>query len=350
MCRAKSEENEGREKRRCGCDSTEKRRLRYGISLAKRVYNLLTINSPKPNFYATTEDAFTVEIVKKEIDRLYTFDLPGFRTNGNLIEQDRRLNTIGAGIEYIAATKYASPTDEQLAEAEDPAPLLEQRNEALRNALTDVGVEFADPNTIQTSSDSDKDAVNGLKKALEFYPQSWIDRSNKDQKEKRFWVSKTTGRGHYYENYDVDDAVVAELAIRTESEFLVGDGMTSNAMHEFAHRVGDLVPSVNLSERTFLMRRAGHIAVERPDGSMPKPEKLSRINGSKTESGYRDNFPDHYMGKVYEDNSLGVELFPTGMEALFTGRFGGLSGMDGYSADPDFRKFILGVIASSAKK
>lgn len=399
MCRLKAEGKE-----RCGCDSSEARRLRFGVSLAKRVYNALTIRPPKPNFLTPLEgqDSPTVENMKEEISRLHSFVYTGFRTNENLIRQDRRLNTIGAGIEHLSITKYGSPTDEQLVEAErvsasdfklsqteakmayenykselveagktdeeaheeatvrvrnELAPeshkklclLLEKRNEALRNALADVGVQFTDPETLIVSPLSDLEAVEGLKTALPFYPQAWIDLSNKHSNEMPFEVTKSLDRGHYYENYE-NDSPVAELAIKKDSRFLVGGDMTSNATHEFAHRVGDLVPSVNLSERTFLMRRAGHIALPRPDGSVPKPEKLSKIDSSKTELGYRDNFPIHYMGKVYGDGSLGGELFSTGMEALFTGRFGGLSGMAGYSADPDYKRFILGMIASSAKK
>lgn len=399
MCRLKSERIE-----RCDCDNSEARRLRFGISLAKRIFNVFAIKPPKPNFLTPFEgrESFTVESVKEEISLLDDFNDPETMTNQRLIEQDRRLNTIGEGIEFLALTKYDSPTDEQLVAAENASAsdfklgkkeakaahrrykaelveagkpddeahkeaairvkaelrpeshkalclLLEKRNEALRNALSDVGVEFSDPETLKVSRLSFPESVEGLKRAVPFYPQSWIDRSNKYTEVMPFKVTRSLERGHYYENHDTH-FTVAELAIRSDDNFLVGDAMTSNATHEFAHRVGDVVPSVAYGEKTFLMRRAGHMALQRPDGSLPQPEKLSKIDSSKTELGYRDNFPDHYMGKVYGDGELGGEIFSMGMEALFTGKYGGLSGMEGYSADPDYRKFILGTLASSAKK
>lgn len=337
MCRARNKEN-----RRCSCDSSEARRLRYGISLAKRIYNLLTVRPSKPNFLLPLEDTsfFTVENLKNEIEALHTFENPGLITNANLIAQDRRLNLIGEGVEFLAITKYDAPTDEELVETEEASAqsfkmwqdeateayqkykaqllasgrtakeaadeaearvneemrpeshvrlcsLLEKRNNAYKNALMDLGVQFANPESLAVSSDSDAEVLKSLRKAITFYPQSWVDLSNKSHREKMpLQVKKSNKRGHYRENYDTDTPT-AELEIRTDLNPLVGDDMTSNATHEFAHRISALVSSIDVSEKTFLLRRAGHIAM--PDGSRPKPEELSWIDSDKKEKGFRDN-------------------------------------------------------------
>ena len=39
-----------------------------------------------------------------------------------------------------------------------------------------------------------------------------------------------------------------------------------------------------------------------------------------------------------------------GMEYLFAGTNGGLAGLGNHKADADYKKFILGVLASSVKK
>lgn len=401
MCRAKDKEN-----RRCGCDTNEARRLRYGVNIAKRMWNSMVNRPPKPNFLESPKDValFTIENIKQEISSLQTFEDPSSATNAALIWHDRKLNTIGAGVEHLAATKYGAPSDEQLVEAEktvrvalelaqdeidakyekyklellesgknelesdeeaitraiqDNLPesygkfcsLIEIRNEAYRKSLVDVGVEFATPESFLTSEDSDKETLDSVRKAVTFYPQSWVDLSNEDQKDGGvpLQVTKSSGRGYYLEEYQDDDTKIkAELSIAAYENPYVGDERTSNAIHELAHRVSVFVPSIELSEKTFLARRTGQIALPRPDGSIPKPEKLSWMDTAKTEKGYRDNFPVHYMGRVYE-GGCGSEIFSTGMDSLFTGQLGGLSGIDEYSADPDYRKFILGLLASSAK-
>lgn len=399
MCRAKGEGD-----RRCGCDTTEKRRLRYGISVAKQLFRPFQTKPPKPNFLPSVvdEEAFTVETLKQDIENLYSFSSAESRTTANLMEQDRNLNTIGEGIEYLASTKYGSPSDEMLRAAEEASArgfelgqpkaqklynqyrsellaegfpaheaheeaasrvstemrpeshvilcsLLEKRNEAYKAALCEVGVVFADPHSLIVSEDSEPEAVEGLRAALAFYPQSWVDASNEAQEDIPLYVVECEARG-YYEEDNSSDFPTAILGIRTDEDFFVGDKRTSNATHEFAHRIESVVPSVALSETAFLFRRSGQLSIQREDGSISEPEELSFIDAAKKEQGYRDNFPVHYMGKVYEENIFSGEVVSMGMEALFTGKFGGLSGMEGYSSDPDYRKFLLGLLASSAKK
>jgi hypothetical protein len=55
------------------------------------------------------------------------------------------------------------------------------------------------------------------------------------------------------------------------------------------------------------------------------------------------------MGKIYSGSSY-TEILSMGMESLFAGTNGGFVGMDNNKPDADYKKFILGVLASSAKK
>lgn len=342
--------------------------------------------------------------------------------------------------------------------------LLEKRNEAMLSALKEVGVEFADPDSIEFSDDSHADAVKSLKNALPFYPQSWVDASNASNRVRPLRIKRSKGRAHYsssrgqntfthrteawitqkpkdwqpdphnkqdseyislegksewidpksgivHENWYGDNETrtawvsvsydyapegaspkgkvwekvehyeekyvsgegmvrtgnlitryrkprysrgmasttyKAELTVTKDSEMHVGnDAGMRVAMHEFAHRVEGTTPVVTAYEEAFLKRRAGHL---NPDSSSTvEPEKLTKIYSGRKEVGFKDNFPSHYMGKVYEGSSY-KEILSMGMESLFAGTNGGLAGLGNHKADADYKKFILGVLASSAKK
>lgn len=335
--------------------------------------------------------------------------------------------------------------------------ILEKRNEAMKAALTDVGVQFADPESFKYSSDSHSDAVKSLKKSLAFFPQSWIDNSNHYQSETPLRVKRSQGRAHYSENrrqttyqhvqevyvdvrpegwkpdlttkegqsyidmngekswtdpksgrvhyayrmpeghrawlrvnYDYHPhpkkgyepvtyaeevwtreggfqktgkmvteyrkarftreqtgiSYKAELTVTKDAVVRVGDDAGFRVgLHEFSHRVEHTTPIVKAYESAFLTRRAGQIS---PEGErLADGEKLSAIFEGRREKGYKDNFPTHYMGKVYEDGSR--EILSMGMESLFAGKNGALAGMEGYKADADYKRFILGILASTAK-
>lgn len=374
--------------------------------------------------------------------------------------------------EYIAINKEAADLSSKIFGSantevvEATKVLLEKRNEAIQSALKEVGVVFADPETINYSEDSHKDAVKSLKLALAYYPQSWVDASNTQHKNRELRIKRSTGRAHYssmkaqnkfthqteayvipkpadwkpdphdyYESQYVDlkgektwtdpvsgivhsgyssygqkgeqkhwlsmsyeyysgsgtpkgdswekvehyetkyvagegmvktgniqtkyrkpkttrsrssSTYMAELTVTKDSTVFVGNdkGMRV-AMHEFAHRVEATSPYVTAYEEAFLKRRAGHFS---EDGAS-EPEKLTSIyeGSKKKEMGYKDNFPTHYMGKVYSGSSY-KEILSMGMESVFAGTNGGLVGLGNHKADADYKKFILGVLASSATK
>lgn len=335
---------------------------------------------------------------------------------------------------------------------------LEKRNAAVKKALTEIGVEFANPDTLKFSEDSHKDAVKSLKKAIEYFPQQWVDNSNAYHHQTELRVKRSKGRAHYSssreqtkrtngnkasievqpegwkpdtdtlegkEYFDMQGEKVwvdpvsgqrqravyvpegnrtwaklhydygaspkkgweeveyakttysreerswvktgeratiyrkqklehvsttwerkAELTVSKDHIVRVGDDAGFRvAMHEFSHRVEHTTPRILGFEEAFLKRRAGHLPQTNPSGER---EELSEIYAGKKEVGYADNFPTHYMGKVYEDSYR--EILSMGMETLFAGNNGGFVGMQGYKADPDYKKFILGVLASSVAK
>jgi hypothetical protein len=410
MCRNKEERKE-----RCSCDTSEARRLRRNNRSARQLFAGLVLKVMQPNFLipVATEEPVTAANVKQNIASLNglleLLDDPNYNTTSVLVEYDNRLNSIGAAIEHISETEYGAPTDEEFREqaemvenafviykkealatgrTEDEAHtyaeqramddfggqtlenignMLEQRNEAIRNALIDVGVKFADPNTLKSTSYSDQDAVNSLKEALKYYPQSWVDASNAAHDEHPLYVKNSDIRAHYdhvpskIEHFELA-GTYSELIVNEDSDFFVGeDAGMSTAIHEFAHRVEYCVVGVTASEEIFLKRRSGHLPNK--DGKV-EPEELTEIypnvsndeeidedenedpKKKRKEMGYKDNFPDHYMGKVYENDCR--EILSTGMESLFAGMYGGFTGIFKYGADPDYKKFILGLIASTA--
>lgn len=90
-----------------------------------------------------------------------------------------------------------------LAEARDVRrPLYEKRSEAIMQTLKDVGVRFADPDSIHFSSISDDMAVASLKKAVRFYPQLWVDASNSKHLSSPLVVKTIKGRANYSAKYE----------------------------------------------------------------------------------------------------------------------------------------------------
>lgn len=162
-----------------------------------------------------------------------------------------------------------------------------------------------------------------------------------------------------YQNYDGEETVawrkprmrnefvdLTQIAELTVSVRPAEDGNRtpgfSCALHEMAHRIEATHPTVTTYEHAFLNDRARtHSA---------NPEKPTTISGQgkSREIGIKDNFTHHYMGRIYPDKSR--EILSTGMEAVFCGAFGGFAGAGKNKPDTDYKRFILGTIASTAKK
>lgn len=354
---------------------------------------------------------------------------------------------------HIALAENSQQREAVLAQVDDTVKsVLEKRNTAIVAALEEVGVTFADPESLQVADDSHKKAVQSLRKAIAYYPQQWVDNSNEQSEKLPLRVKDSKGRAHYssaalqdkfalrpfamvqskpadwtpdplsradsewvdlkgedtwtepktgrvYSNYDIhygdnmdgkkswlhisyeyrrsprrgyeevqyrdysgevvtayrkprmeririESEVTSELTVSKDAKTRVGDDPSFRvALHEFAHRVEHTTPQVQALEDAFLKRRTGRLPIK--GAETPEPEQPTAIYLKKREIGYKDNFPTHYMGKVYSDGYR--EILSMGMETLFAGKNGAFSGIDNYSPDPDYKKFVLGILASTAK-
>ena len=132
------------------------------------------------------------------------------------------------------------------------------------------------------------------------------------------------------------------------SEDLVGNNPTimvsgrhqSEMVHEFSHRLEVENPALYAATHEFRRRRTTEV-----DGTQePLRHYGNRGSGEKVRP---DGFVDSYIGKYYKFGNY-TEVFSTGVEALFCGRFGGLVG-DGDVArtDLEHRNLILGLFASA---
>jgi hypothetical protein len=132
---------------------------------------------------------------------------------------------------------------------------------------------------------------------------------------------------------------MAELTVDNEASAFGSNGYAT-AIHEFAHRIETTGPEfINTMQTEFLKRRT-------TDSSGVREKKQAIYGWSKRETGRFDNFADKYMGKEYM-GTKNHEILSCGAEAVFAGKFGGLSGVGKYTADPDMKNFILGLWASA---
>lgn len=150
---------------------------------------------------------------------------------------------------------------------------------------------------------------------------------------------ETTWRRPMTRRIQTQSIGMAELTVDSEpSRF--GSAGYATALHEFAHRVETTGPKfLDTMQREFIRRRT-------TDENGVREGKQSIYAWSKRETGRFDNFADKYMGKEYV-GTPNHEILSTGAEAVFAGKFGGLSGVGKYSADPDMKNFILGLWASA---
>lgn len=145
---------------------------------------------------------------------------------------------------------------------------------------------------------------------------------------------------------------VKVLAVNTDetiSEFVrkgvkssVADSKEGVAYHEFGHRMEDVMPDDKLTryERAFLKRRSG-----KNDENFNEQMTVARLEDELYHEG---GFVFKYTGKAYA-NSKYCEVFTTGIQALYSGEFGGLVGnshSSHYGTDADHRGFVLGTLAT----
>lgn len=172
-----------------------------------------------------------------------------------------------------------------------------------------------------------KQTLEQLHDAARYIPGEWIRAI--DDAHGPVTIRRATGKRGYY---------------NPQAETIVTGGELSTMHHEYAHRMEARLPQISVATKAFLERRT-----TLPDGSR---EREQRINGKRDELTRPDGFTDIYIGKDYPATSS-TEVFSTGTEALFTGRYGGLTGAQTeqtsgtpYSADPEHRNLILGLYST----
>lgn len=131
-----------------------------------------------------------------------------------------------------------------------------------------------------------------------------------------------------------------------EREHVVNISATSPAtdVHELAHVVEANNPHVVSACKRFLEDRTLDKTLSSPSFSP----------GSRNEKYCFDaGFAEEYSSRNYEGQNH-TEVFSTGMEAIFMGKYGALQGKETgrsktYAADPEHRALILGLLAESAQ-
>lgn len=253
---------------------------------------------------------------------------------------------------------------------------------AYRQALAeqrDMGLR--DGRMIATDTKSQKATVERLKKGLAYYPSDWLDREGsyeaswetngvlgpqQHQAQIPLRVRTTSKRAHYSHvtsemrrsGGNIQQSIYSELTIDKHDAGCLGPGV-STAVHEYGHRAERIQPRVNDLAQTHLARRTMHDNGERHEmepylvgksrlasGPSISMDEYERRDLGKSEWVRSDDFADRYTGKQNSHREDSSEVFTTGMEGVFSGRFGGLRGAGNWKEDREHRDFILGTLAT----
>lgn len=223
-----------------------------------------------------------------------------------------------------------------------------KRSEAYKDALASSGVLFSHGKNINTHSMSNSAMVNHITEGMTYYPQTWVDDSNAGRGQMLILNGPSMRSGYEsLKRTSVGDVYTITLG-KSDDDISINDDqrMTRVATHEIAHRMEDATTWVSHMEGAFLRRRATDAGEHTASQIYPHAEEGS--NKSK-EIGYKDHFPNHYMGKDYGDGRH-YEIFSMGMESLFHGTHGGFEGFGRMVKDEDYKYFMLGMLATSAKE
>lgn len=164
-------------------------------------------------------------------------------------------------------------------------------------------------------------------------------------------VSERKGWTKPVENHEVVYMSVLRIANPQRDENTgeispITDNQRRTAIHEFAHRIEERVPTIMRMEHAFLNRRTADA-----DGN-PRPLQyiyppLPTDSFMSAERGRDGGFVDNYIGKEYVD-SPAREVFSVGMESVLAGTYEGLVGYSNPKLqDSDMRAFIMGLLASA---
>lgn len=234
---------------------------------------------------------------------------------------------------------------------------------------------------IEVDSKSQKATVERLKKGLHYYPSDWLSR---DGSYEAHWetngimgpqayqqriplrVKSTSKRAHYADvvgerrlnGGQYETSIYSELTIGKRDDGCLGPGVTT-AVHEYGHRAERIQPRVNDLAQTHLARRTmgsdrerhqlePYLVGKQRARSGPSQDmfEYERRDEGKSEWVRPDDFAVNYTGKQNSAQDDSSEVFTTGMEGVFAGRFGGLRGAGRWKEDREHRDFILGTLAT----
>lgn len=218
----------------------------------------------------------------------------------------------------------------------------ETYGEAYKQALSDVGVDFANGDEMFDKKVYNKDYVdedfkNEMKAAISYYPVDWVD--NVDSKvnvHKYHPKGSTLGYVHYSEGASY---------IKTDKNVDLYSGDYSTSIHEFGHVLEINNNEIGRAERLFLIQ-------EKQKSSYSKVKKASSNQNCATDSMVREYSGVYYTGgstRSDKYNGNTYELFTTGVEALFAGDKTAFIPDESGKA-PQHRNFILGLFATTVRK
>lgn len=128
--------------------------------------------------------------------------------------------------------------------------------------------------------------------------------------------------------------------VSSVSSEITTDGTVSTSVHELAHRMENNDDRIGRACRRFIADRT---------------EGLSARRYGRSERVVEDSFVSPYVGKRYDAEKNATEVLAVGMEAISTGKYGGLTGRKDptepgveYVADPEHRSLVLGLLAGLA--
>ena len=253
---------------------------------------------------------------------------------GSLAAIQTELNTAVSARNEAQTNLYYQPYEAR-EEARNKISSLKEKEREIRQRIDKVQAEsvkavsdyvasirprndLSDERMLEGFSNPSRNSVNPtLIEAQRCFPKEWAEAFLSRGK----IVSKKVSRG-YFRNGNGELDTVAISGEGTEA--------LRCAIHELGHRLEVTNPLVRRLEQEFYERRTAN----------EKLETLRRITGnsaySTKEKARKDKFLDPYMGKDYDGSAY--ELVSVGLEMLYTKPHELIK-------DPDYAKFILGIVA-----
>lgn len=383
MCRGT-----GEGKRRCPCDTSEKRRLRRKNSQAAQSVSVEALSPQRPAQAPLIEHTVSPEDIHQQVSRVQSLQDKASRPtpggNKRIMEQletettytgalfnkflEQETGRSDKGIQDSWEQENRS-LEESLSQADT-----EEEKQALRSRLkersTDQGAETRATarergnETLQVLQQfrsygegefplTDKESFTSQAHASvsRFLPSDWIQKAQDNGTQVELSLREGTG-GKYMDTkpgevstieIGSDYAYGAQLDSEPYLQSYARDNLDGLLIHETTHHMEYLAHkddknSLAQLQGAFLSRRTTH------NGKREDPVSHDKLGytTAKDMTVYADGFSNVYTGRVYPGGKS-YEVLTTGAESVFTGKQGGLLGIGNCAPDPDHKNFVLGV-------